>query len=84
MLSCREVTEKASDYLDRTLPWGQRLGMRLHILMCQHCRRYLRQIRAVVKALGLMPAYEVPAETVSKQVEALKEALKDCDERFGR
>jgi hypothetical protein len=42
MLSCREVTERASDYLDRALPLRQRLAVRLHLFMCQHCRRYLR------------------------------------------
>lgn len=80
MLNCREVTEKASDYLDQALPWRQRLGMRVHLLMCQHCRRYVRQLHAIAKALGLMPAREVPEETVNKQVEALKKAL-NCDDR---
>jgi anti-sigma factor RsiW len=71
MLSCREVTERASDYLDRALPLRQRLAVRLHLFMCQHCRRYLRQLRAVVIALGRMPELEVPEEMVRKQVEAL-------------
>ncbi|QBQ55277.1 zf-HC2 domain-containing protein [Nitrosococcus wardiae] len=50
MLSCREVTEKASDYLENTPPYRQRLGIRLHLLLCHHCRRYLRQLRAVTIA----------------------------------
>lgn len=71
MLSCREVTERASDYLDRALPLWQRLAVRLHLFMCQHCRRYLRQLRAVVTALGRMPELEVSEEMVRRQVEAL-------------
>jgi hypothetical protein len=43
----------------------------LHLFMCRHCRRYLRQLRAVVAALGRMPELEVPEEMVRRQVEAL-------------
>lgn len=44
MLSCSEVTRHASDYLDRDLPRLVRWRIRLHLLMCEHCRRFLRQL----------------------------------------
>jgi glutaredoxin 3 len=53
MLSCKELSEKASDYLDGELsPWG-RMQIRLHMFLCEHCRRYLRQMRLAVDALAL-------------------------------
>jgi hypothetical protein len=53
MLSCRDVGQKASDYLDGRLSWWTRIKVRLHILMCRHCRRYLVQLRLVIRALRL-------------------------------
>ncbi len=50
MLSCKEVARiVASDLLD-DLAWGRRLALRLHLLMCRHCRRYAQQLRAIAAA----------------------------------
>ncbi len=47
MLNCKEVSKAiASDDLE-TFGLKQRLAVRFHLLMCQHCRRYARQIRAI-------------------------------------
>jgi anti-sigma factor RsiW len=72
MLSCREVTDKASDYLDDALPPGQRMALRMHLVMCRHCRRYLRQLRATVAALGRLDGADVAEEVVRALVERLK------------
>jgi anti-sigma factor RsiW len=55
VLTCREVTERASEYLDGDLPFGRRLAFRLHLMMCRHCRRYVDQLAgtiALVRAAG--------------------------------
>ncbi len=47
MLSCKEVTRKiASDELVES-GWRERLAVRLHLLWCRHCRRYVAQLRAI-------------------------------------
>ncbi len=47
MLRCKETARiLASDLLD-DLTWGRRLALRVHLLMCRHCRRYARQLRAI-------------------------------------
>ena len=47
MLSCKETARiLASDTLE-DLAWGRRLALRVHLLMCRHCRRYARQLRAI-------------------------------------
>ncbi len=51
MFSCRDVAERASDYLDRELsPWS-RLQVRLHLFLCQDCRRYIDQLRKMAALL---------------------------------
>ena len=39
MTSCRELTEQASDYLEHQLSRRRRLAIRLHLLICEGCRR---------------------------------------------
>jgi anti-sigma factor RsiW len=45
VLRCRDVTERASDLLDGSLPLRARLTLRLHLAMCSMCRTYLDQLR---------------------------------------
>lgn len=60
MFDCKDVTERASDYLDDALSRRERAGLRLHLLVCEYCRRYMRQMRAIVGALHRLD--EAPAE----------------------
>ena len=45
MLTCREVAERAEDWLDRDLGKWQTLRMRLHFAMCKGCDRFINQMR---------------------------------------
>lgn len=47
MLKCRELEANSSQLLDGDLPWRVRLSMRLHLLICGHCRRFLEHLRLV-------------------------------------
>ncbi len=56
MPSCREITERASDYLDQNLsPW-QRAAFRMHLLMCVYCRRHVKHLDLTVATLGRIAA----------------------------
>jgi len=63
MLSCRQLTSMASDYLDGALPRRTRLGVRFHLLMCWMCRRYLRQLELTTKVLRGLAGGDEPVET---------------------
>lgn len=39
MHSCKRATELMSQRLDRELSGHERLGLRLHLMMCRHCRK---------------------------------------------
>jgi hypothetical protein len=66
VLNCREVTEKASDFHGGGLGWRDLLQLRLHVLMCRHCSRYLDQLGSVIRLIRSIPrnqpASEVEAE----------------------
>lgn len=52
MLKCQHVEQRADALVDGTpLSRRERLALTLHLLICRHCRRYLRQLRALVRSL---------------------------------
>lgn len=77
MMSCSEITEQVTAYLDRRMPLSQRMAFRMHIMMCRHCRRYLRQMRATVALTGKMPVEPVPDEVRDDLVRALLAVRQD-------
>ncbi len=52
LFSCRYMCQLSSEALDRKLAWNERLPRRIHLLLCQWCRRYNRQLRFLRKNLG--------------------------------
>lgn len=55
MLTCKDVSERVTEYLERELTWRQRGQYWLHLAMCAVCRRYVAQMRvttALLKRLG--------------------------------
>jgi anti-sigma factor RsiW len=65
MLNCREITERASDYVDGRLPWPARMQVRMHLFMCRFCSEYLRQLALVIRTLPRLPRR--PPETRLQQ-----------------
>ena len=45
MLNCHKVTDMGSDLLEGRSRWAERAAVRLHLMLCDGCRRYLRQLR---------------------------------------
>ncbi len=50
MPTCKDVATAIGQDDLRTVPWWRGLALRLHLLMCPHCRRYAAQIRAIGRA----------------------------------
>ena len=44
MLRCKDLVRLAASDELAEAPWKRRLGVRLHVLICRHCRRYLAQL----------------------------------------
>jgi predicted anti-sigma-YlaC factor YlaD len=60
MLTCQELTELVTDFLEGRLSLWDRIRFGLHIGMCKHCRAYLHDRRLAIEALGKMPADPIP------------------------
>lgn len=59
-LSCRQVAEAITDYLDGSLSFWQRVRFELHLGMCLGCRNYLRQMKKTIQLLGTLPPDPIP------------------------
>ena len=52
MLSCEEVARLVSESLDRPLSLSERTKMKIHHLICSACKKHLKQIVFLQKALA--------------------------------
>lgn len=62
MLTCKEITALVTDYAEGNLSFLERIRFVMHIGMCRNCRRYVRQMKATARALGLVAPPELPPE----------------------
>ncbi len=51
-LSCRELVELVTEYLEGKLPLDERTRFELHLGYCDACSGYLRQMRQVLETAG--------------------------------
>jgi anti-sigma factor RsiW len=51
-MSCKELVELVTDYLEGALPQGERARFEEHLQQCPGCDTYLDQMRHVIRTLG--------------------------------
>jgi predicted anti-sigma-YlaC factor YlaD len=76
MLSCKELTEIATDYLESKLSFWQRLRVKEHLWRCRPCRIYIDQMRKLVRMLKSLPTDPVSPEITEQIVAKLKYAAR--------
>ncbi len=59
VLTCQELVELATDYLEEMLPSVQRSRLDAHLLTCDECLHYLEQMRIAISAAGMVPEEEI-------------------------
>jgi predicted anti-sigma-YlaC factor YlaD len=68
MLTCKEVSAAvASDDLARRSR-SERFGVRLHLLMCRHCRRYVAQLAAIGNAVRRLYGDEPQTKSLEESI----------------
>ncbi len=64
-LTCRELVELVTAYLEGALPAGERLRFELHLADCPYCQTYLEQIRQTMALVG-----QITESSIDPDVEA--------------
>lgn len=62
-LSCRELVELVTDYLEGALPMDLRERFEAHLLECDGCANYVEQIRETVRLSGRLREQDLDAAT---------------------
>lgn len=60
MLRCREVSELVGTDRLATASLRERIGVRMHLMMCRHCRAYARSLRRIAEASRRLAATVLP------------------------
>jgi anti-sigma factor RsiW len=55
LMSCRELVEVITEYLEGTLAAEDRAAFERHLSGCDGCTAYLDQMRQTIRALGHLP-----------------------------
>ena len=50
--SCKQVSEQSSHVLDESLPFFQRLAFKFHLMLCERCRVYVKQMQLTKASIG--------------------------------
>jgi anti-sigma factor RsiW len=61
-LSCKELVELVTGYLDGSLRGRRRRRFESHLSECDGCTRYLRQMEATIRATGRLTEDRVTEE----------------------
>jgi anti-sigma factor ChrR (cupin superfamily) len=73
MLACNEVSRAIAGGV-RHEGWRRRAAIRLHLLMCDQCRRFAAELTAINRAVRALPAQ--PTEpSVAEQAERVLQRL---------
>jgi predicted anti-sigma-YlaC factor YlaD len=69
---CREFAELATDYLEGAMPAERLELVEEHLVMCDWCRHYLRQIETTAAAVGGTAPPAPPDETLDALLGAFR------------
>jgi anti-sigma factor RsiW len=53
-LTCKELVEIVTDYLEGALPASERERFDAHLRTCDGCTTYLEQMRATIRVMGTL------------------------------
>src|SRR5262249_48735984 len=56
--NCKEASRLQSEALHQPLPLPKRIGLRIHLLLCNWCRRYGKNVRFLKGVVDDSPAEE--------------------------
>lgn len=71
-LTCEELVELVSDYLEGAMSPEERLRFEDHVEICEGCRNYLEQMRKTILVTGHLREEHVPGEAQERLLEAFR------------
>lgn len=72
-LTCQELVELVTDYLENALSEADRARFERHLDACQGCRNYLDQMRHTIRAAGRLTEAWLPPGAQQKLLDVFRE-----------
>ena len=72
-LSCREMVELVTAYLEGALSLGDRMRFENHLTACDGCTMYLEQMRRTIELTGTLRVDDVSPEALAKIMHAFRD-----------
>jgi anti-sigma factor RsiW len=73
VMSCRELVEVVTDYLEDTMARSERLRFEAHLEECPYCVDYLAQMRETIAALGELTEDSISTEARGELLAAFRD-----------
>src|SRR5215475_10150531 len=71
-LTCQELTELITDYLEERLSQTDRIRFEQHLSVCSGCVTYVDQMRVTIQAMGSKPPLKIPSSIEAPLLEAFR------------
>jgi predicted anti-sigma-YlaC factor YlaD len=71
-LTCHEVVELVTDYIEGALSPEVRGRVEEHLGLCDGCSTYLEQMRETIRLTGMVREEEIPEEEKQRLLEAFR------------
>lgn len=71
-LSCQELVELVTDYVEGVLPADEHARVDRHLETCQGCRTYVEQMRQTIELTGRLTVDDVSPEAELALLEAFR------------
>ena len=72
-ISCRELVELVTAYLEGALSLEDRLRFESHIEACDGCTAYLEQIRQTIAITGRLREEDIPPEAITELIKVFRD-----------
>lgn len=72
-MTCRELVELVTEYLEGALPPEERLRFEQHLAECPYCVTYLEQMRQLIGTLGRLSKESISAEARDELLHAFRD-----------
>ena len=77
MYSCHDISDRIGAHFDGELSLRERIQFRLHLAICVHCRRFIRQFAATIGLVRLRAAAE--PDDLQAQLDSIRRLLERRD-----
>lgn len=72
-LTCHEVIDLLTDYLEDALPAKERRRVEEHLAICDGCTAYLETLRETIRLTGMLTEEGIPSEQQLQLLEAFRD-----------